>query len=485
MQLFRAHMSSHRVLAVLFFLAIGLCGESRAASSERQKAVESNLSDPIRIKGVEKPGMLLAREMAAHEVPGVSIAVIRNAKVDWAAGYGVTVLGGSSVTNKTMFAAASISKPVTALGVLKLVQEKKIDLDTDVNLYLKRWKIPENKFTAGHRVTAHELLSHTSGIGTHLGGVYDPHQPLPTLSQLLKGEKPAKTDPVRVEGVPGTKFAYSNGGYLVLQMVIEDVSGEPFAAYMQKTVLKPLRMMDSTFEAPLPARFMSSAATAYAGDGTKPIPPSKFYEPNFAAGGLWTTPTDLAKFLIELQREYMGRSSRILNKSMARLMLAPGLGHWGLGIEVGGDPQHPYFTHEGSAFFENVMIMYAKGDGAVIMTSAGGGGTVSKQLLLSASHVYGWPDFKPVEHSVIPVTLEQQSKFVGSYVYIKVALINGFLTAEIPAGSPPQRLYPETDTHFFHLNMPTELYFVEDDAGEVTGLQFVTPRVQTLLKKDK
>lgn len=468
---------------VVFSFALAVMAHAESAR-ERQIAVASHLSTPVTIQGAPAPGLLLAGEMKARKVPGVSIAVIRSGKLDWASGYGVTALGGPPVSTETMFAAASISKPVTALGVLRLVQDGTIGLDAEANRYLKRWKIPGNAFTAEHKVTVRELLNHTSGIGTHFGAVYDPHQPLPTLLQVLNGEKPATTDPVRVEAVPGTTFAYANGGYLILQLLIEDVTGESFASYMDRAVLSPLGMTHSTFEAPLPARDLSSAATAYQEDGATPIPPSQFYEPNLAAGGLWTTPTDLVRFLIELQREYTGASHRVLDQRMARLMLTRGLGNWGLGIEVGGSPQNFYFTHEGSAYFQNLMAMYASGDGAVIMTSGGGGGTLANELMLSVSQVYGWPDFKPIEHPVVPLTLQQESRFVGTFAYIKVAIVDGYLTAEIPAGSPPARLYPETPTHFFHLNLATELFFVQDDSGKVTGLEFVTQRGQHLLNKD-
>lgn len=469
------------LIAFSFFVAISARADS---TGERRDAVASHLSTPVIIEGATQPGLLLASEMTARKVPGVSIAVIRKGKLDWASGYGATALGGPPVSNETVFAAASISKPVTALGVLRLVQDGKIDLDADVNLYLKRWKIPDNEFTAQHNVTVRELLNHTSGIGTHWSAVYDPHQPVPTILQALDREKPAKTDPVRVEAVPGSKFAYASGGYLILQLLIEDVSGESFADYMQRTVLGPLRMTDSTFALLLTERLIRSAATAYQGDGASPIPPSQFYEPNLAAGGMWTTPSDLAKFLIELEGEYAGTSSRVLNQRIARLMLTPGLGNWGLGIEVGGNTQNPYFTHEGSAYFENVMTMYANGDGAVIMTSGGGGGTLAGEVLLSVSQVYGWPDFKPIEHPVVPLTLEQESKFVGNYAYLKVAIVDGVLTGEFPAGSPPVRLYPETPTHFFHLDLPTELFFLQDDSGKVTGLTFVSQHGQNTLKKD-
>jgi CubicO group peptidase (beta-lactamase class C family) len=198
--------------------------------------------------------------------------------------------------------------------------------------------------TVKQKVTVRELLNHTSGIGTHNGEIYDPSSPVPTLLQLLEGEKPARTAAVRVKAVSGTKFAYSNGGYLVLSLLIEDVTGQSFPAYMKRTVLDPIGMKHSTFDVPLPLEWRARAATAYGTDGKLPVPPSKFVEPNLAAGGLWSTPTDLAKLLLEVQREYDGKSHRVLHQQTVRMMVSPDKGlslprRYGLGFEVGGSPE--------------------------------------------------------------------------------------------------------------------------------------------------
>ncbi|HKO12834.1 MAG TPA: serine hydrolase domain-containing protein, partial [Acidobacteriaceae bacterium] len=200
---------------VMWGLAVaGLQAQAGSSPSERRQGVEDHLCRYIVLRGKDHAAMTLAAQMSALHVPAVSLAAIRDGRIDWAEAYGVVSLGGASATTKTLFGAASMSKPVTAVGVLKLVQQGKIDLDTDVNQYLKQWKIPENPFTVAKKVTVRQLLNHTSGIGTHNGDIYDPNQPLPSLLDMLNGVKPARTAPVRVEAVPGTKFAYSNGGYL-------------------------------------------------------------------------------------------------------------------------------------------------------------------------------------------------------------------------------------------------------------------------------
>ncbi len=374
------------------------------------------------------------------------------------------------------------------LCVMKLVEDGKIDLDANVNQYLKRWKIPDNQFTAKQKVTVRQLLNHTSGIGTHNGIIYDPSVALPSLPEMLKGEKPARTPAVVVEAIPGTKFAYSNGGYLVLSLLIEDVTGESFASFMKHTVLDPMGMKNSTFDAPLPPERADQAATSYTEGGTA-TPPAKFVEPNLAAGGLWTTPSDLAKFLIEVQREYTGKSHKILHQQTIQMMLVPGTSpaparRWGIGFEVGGAPDNLYVRHGGSAYFQDDMVAYLRGAGVVVMTSGGRGGELTEELLRSAATVYGFADFKPVERSIAAVEPSTLSRFVGTYGYVKVALDNDFLTAEIPVGSTPARLYPESPTHFFVLDGPQELTFDVDAQQNVNGVDFSTPMGHHPLKKN-
>jgi CubicO group peptidase (beta-lactamase class C family) len=368
--------------------------------------------------------------------------------------------------------------------VLKLVEEGKIDLDTDVNHYLKRWKIPENAFTSEKMVTIRELLNHTSGIGTRNGELYDPSLPIPTFLQLLKGEKPAKTPSVRVEAVPGTKFAYSNGGYLVLALLVEDVTGETFAHYMKRAVLDPIGMKDSTFDAPLPHSWASRGATGYWEDGKTGVPPARFVEPNLAAGGLWTTPTDLAKFLIEIQREYEGSSHKVLGQRTAQMLARPGLGGWGLGLRVGGSAGNPFLSHDGSAAFQDDMLVYLHGNGFVVMTSGGDGGQLADELIRSAGTVYDFPDFHSLEHTAVEVSTEILSQYPGTYGFVKIALNRDSLTAEIPAGSRPQPLFAESPTHFFVLDGPQELQFVLK-GQTVNGVEFITPMTHRHLEKSE
>jgi len=462
----------------------GATGQTHdGVSAHREKVVEENLHYLTVFNGRPDPGMSLAEQMSRLHVPGVSIAVIHNKSIDWSRGYGVARLGGPSVSASTLFGAASMSKPVVAMAVLRFVQEGKIDLDADVNTYLKSWKIPVNQYKKDHPVTVRELLSHTSGIGTHNGAIYDPDKGVPTILEILDGKPPATTPPVRVESEPGKKYAYANGGYLILELLITDLTGKPFAQAMQELVLAPIGMSDSTYAAPLPPAKAETAATAYDESGSSGIAAAHFVEPNAAAGGLWTTATDYAKFVIELQKEYTGESHRVLNQKMAQSMVTAGMGpseiiRWGLGVRVGGTPPNIYFEHGGSAVFQCDMVGYPSGDGVVVLTNGGGGGQLSDQVVRSVAQAYGWPDFQPVNHTVVPVDPSKFGRYVGTYDFIKVTQDGSHLMAEIPLGSKAQELFPESDTRYFLRDAPTRVIFDVNPKGSVTGLEFITTYVR-------
>jgi len=278
-----------RNTAVLYILASFMAVVLVAQTDEdHRKEMENSLSTGYQVSGSAPQRMNILDGMAFHHIPGASVALIHDGKVEWAGVYGVRQTAGQAVTTSTLFDVGSISKVVTAVGVLRLSQEGKIDLDRDVNLYLKRWKIPTNEWTSQRPVTVRLLLNHTAGFGESLGMVYAPTS-VPTLLQQLDGLAPATNPPMRIRMLPGSRFEYSNAGYLVLELLVEDVTGKPFAEAMRTLVLDPLEMTHSTFEQPLPKKYAEDAASAFFGSGQKVgTPPEEFIIPNLAAGGLWS-----------------------------------------------------------------------------------------------------------------------------------------------------------------------------------------------------
>jgi CubicO group peptidase (beta-lactamase class C family) len=188
--------------------------------------------------------------MVHYHVPGLSLACIHNGTVEWTQAFGAARAGGGPVTAETLFQAGSISKSVTSLAVLRLVEQGKLNLDTDVSQYLRSWKLPTNRFTEQKKVTLRELLGHTAGATVHGFEGYSTGKKVPTLVQVLNGESPANSAPVTIDFVPGTNFRYSGGGYTIIQQILIDATGEPFPDLMQELVLQPLRMVHSTFNSP-------------------------------------------------------------------------------------------------------------------------------------------------------------------------------------------------------------------------------------------
>ena len=297
-------------------------GPGVSADAERISRIESGMTGPIAIKGRPAPAYSLAERMEHYKVPGVSVAFFGNDRIVWTRGYGYAdVERKTSVSAETLFQAASISKPVAALAALHLVEEGKLSLDEDVNAKLKSWKVPDNEFTKEQKVTLRRIVSHSAGLTVHGFPGYASGEPVPTAVQVLDGVKPpANTAPVRVEVEPGQKWNYSGGGFTIMQLMMTDVTGEPFPPLMSELVLKPSGMTHSTYEQPLPQDRAALATMPYRSSGEL-VKGGPHTYPEMAAAGLWTTPSDLGRMAMEVEREYHGASHRILSQSMAQQYL--------------------------------------------------------------------------------------------------------------------------------------------------------------------
>jgi len=334
---------------------------------------------------------IIARMQESH-IPGLSLAIVRDGKIIKAQGYGFTDKSGRTpVSTNTLFMAGSVSKSVAAFGALRLVQEGQLSLDADVNTRLQTWKVPENKFTQDQKVTLREILSHSAGLTVHGFPGYDRNGPIPTLTQVLDGVKPANTAAIRVDTVPGSEWRYSGGGYTVMQQFIIDVTGKPFPKFMSDTVLQPLGMTNSTYEQPLPKDLATSAATGYYANGNAVKGKWHVY-PEMAAAGLWTTPSDLARFDIAIQQALAGKSNPVLSPATTRLMLTRQKADDGLGVFLGGRDKTLKFSHEGrDEGFDAIMVAFANtGQGAVIMINANDNSGAGNKIIEFIAQEYDW-----------------------------------------------------------------------------------------------
>ena len=350
--------------------------------------VESSLLPAITLRGESVVRPSLADRMAELRVPGVSVAVLVDGDIAWARGYGLAdVESGRPVTPNTLFQAASISKPVAALAALRLVQSGRLDLDGDVNAYLTSWQVPENEFTEQAPVTLRGLLTHRAGLTVWGFPGYGPDEEAPDGPGVLDGY--GNTDPVRVYKAPGESRRYSGGGYTVMQQLVTDIHGAPFARVMRDEVLDPLGMSRSTYEQPIPPERRDDIATGYRVNGER-VPGGWHTYPEQAAAGLWTTPSELALYARDMQRARKGESARVLGEALAREMLTPDADDWGLGPAISEDGER--FRHGGSnQGFRSTFAAYIDGDdGVFVMTNSDSGGQLASEIAITVAHAYGW-----------------------------------------------------------------------------------------------
>lgn len=406
---------------------------SAPPADERIARVENGLQRPNRLKGSPAERMKIAERMKHYKVPGVSVAVIHEGRVAWARGYGQRdVASGAPVTAETLFQAASLSKGVAASVAMRLVEQGKLSLDEDVNAKLRSWKVPENEFTKTEKVTLRRLLSHNAGLTVHGFPGYAQGAAVPTLPQLLDGKAPANTAAVRVNKAPGSGYRYSGGGYEVMQLLLEDVTGRPFDELARTLILDPLGMKRSAYEQPLGTERARNAASAYRGDG-KAIAGQWHTYPEKTAAGLWTTPSEFARWVMELQKP-----GKVLKAETAKTMLTRSAGNYGLGIGLNETAGRASFSHGGSN--EGYRCQYFayrdSGDGAVVMTNGDEGGDLAMEILRSIAVEYGWVDYLPKERAVVKVDAAVLTSYVGDYAFpggpvVQIRVKDGQLTSGI------------------------------------------------------
>jgi CubicO group peptidase (beta-lactamase class C family) len=398
-------------------LALAIAVASAADDTSKLAMVETALLPAVIFEGEAPRTAGVLEQMKSFNVPGVGFALIDDGAIEWSAGYGtLSASAAGEVTSETMFQAASISKPLVSVLVLRMRDENAFDLDAPIERYLKRYQLPAGRHSESARVTLCNLLSHTAGLtpGGYRG--YPRDQSLPTTIQILEGRPPANSQPAAVEMEPGAQLAYSGAGYMLIQSAIEDARPKPFAEIMANDLLRPLQMERSTFAQPLPESFAASAARGHRRNRRMVDGGWNAY-PEQAAAGLWSTPSDLARFAIELRKAYLG-SGKLLSQRSARELLEPHFGDEALGLVIGGQGASRYFLHGGgNEGYRCLLILHLEsGDGAVYMTSSDAGDMVGDALVRTAASVYNWPNMKPRTQRRISVAASELSELAGSYV---------------------------------------------------------------------
>lgn len=375
--------------------------------------IESALLPTFTVRGEPAPRPTLPERMEELGVPGVSVAVLAGGEIAWARGYGLAdVEAARPVTPDTLFQAASISKPVAALAALQLVEEGRLTLDGDVNEVLTGWQVPRSRFTADLPVTLRGLLTHRAGLGVSGFPGYGPDEDVPDAVSVLDGG--GNTDPVRSVVPPGVRWQYSGGGYTVMQQLVGELRGAPFAELMRRRVLEPIGMARSTYEQPIPPDRRDEVAVGYRADGTR-VPGGWHTYPEQAAAGLWTTPSELARYAREVQRAFAGASTSVLGTALVREMLTADESGWGLGPAISEDGER--FRHGGSnRGFRGTFTAAIAGDyGVFVMTNSDAGALLAAEIAITVAEAYGWTGPRPREVVPVPAPREALERLVGAY----------------------------------------------------------------------
>jgi CubicO group peptidase (beta-lactamase class C family) len=486
---------SHQTRMIWFLLGGVLLGTASLSSQV--------ISPEQRIQRIEAGvnGEPLSERMKLYKVPGVSIALINNQQIEWTRAWGV-LSNASSVpaTPESIFQAASITKALVAAVAMTLVDQGRLDLDKDVNAYLKSWKIPDSALSQGKKVTMRLLLSHQSGLP--MGNLTYDQSGRPSLLQVLNGEAPAQNKPFALQTVPGAEWNYSNMGYVVIQQVLEDVTGKPLAQLMQELLFVPMDMSSSTLAYPLAPDLQKKEALPHLANGEVGAP--YMHPAALAQGGLMTTPSDLARFTLELMAAAQGRESRLLPARTVRQMLSkqsdtkPELFDGmvlsqGLGLFLRGEGQDMFFTHSGGNYPGSLSVMWGlpgRGSGVVIMVNGANGYPLMLEILAAIEKEYGWPSYVGVKAAPPPpeAVSENLLPYLGRYAFgpetaITISAMGSQLFAQVTGRPTPFEIVTVEKDKFNVPGFGIEVNFVREN-GTVTGLNFVRGGASQFARKE-
>ena len=441
---------------------------------EKIKEVENNITGRI-ILNDEQPSTITER-MAEYNLKGLSIAVIQDYKIVWAKGYGwADEENKIPVTTETLFEPGSISKSLNALGILKLAQEKRIDLNTDINTYLTSWKFPYDSLSKGKKITLAQILSHTAGLSTHGFPGHDINGPIPTVFDVLDGTKPAVTPAVRSMFEPGLMFEYSGGGITISQLLLMDVTKQEYATWMYENILKPIGMENSSFAQPPAKDKQPLCASGYNADGS-PVSNKFHVYPEQAAAGLWMTPSDLCNYVIDMQLAYQGKPSKVLNSEMVKLHLTTyNDGPTSLGSFIEDHEGAKYFEHGAynDGFCGDFYGSLDGGYGVVIFLNTENG-LILPEVINSVAKAYNWKNFyrEPLRKKSIELDDKILKSYEGIYLYDDgtwEAITKRDGEYYYYLSNTYLKMYYSTPTVFFTEFLSATREFLKDEKGNILG----------------
>jgi CubicO group peptidase (beta-lactamase class C family) len=442
--------------------------ETESDLEARIGRIEIGLIENLQIKGHSRGQFNIDERLQELGIPGLSVAFAANGEIEWARAYGMADESTNrKMTTETYLLAGSISKPVAAVRTLQLVEEGVFDLDENINTYLTSWQLPDNEFTETEKVTLRRILKHTAGLTVWGFPGYDNGDVIPSVVEVLDGM--GNTDPVRVFRQPGEASRYSGGGYTIMQLAVSDTENSDFAQSLKKNVLDQIGMSGSTFENPLPDALHGKEATGYRANGDEVEGKWPIY-PEMAAAGLWTTPSELIQYAIEIQKILQSGRDGVLTHQTVSEMLDAESGAHGLGPSV----QNHTFGHGGAdEGFRAQLYAWKDLPYAVVVMVNSDNGKIIRELLLSIAREYELPGIESIERELINVAPEELSRFTGYYEVgewgvFEVTVDGKRLKLSQAESDYAEWWYPQSDLEFFGSETGSVTTF-EVQGGAVIG----------------
>jgi len=410
--------------------------------------------------------------MLEDNIPGLSMAFVDQGKILWQRSYGYSDLENlTKVDKQTVFTGASLSKPLAAVAALNLVDNGMLNLDEDVNQTLKNWQIPESNFTTTEKVTLRRLISHRAGIRNDLWSSYLPNEEVPTLTQMLAGQSPSIDPATEVVRIPGSTERYSNPGYSIIQKLLEDVKNNSFENILDELVLQPSGMNDSSFEQPMPEQLKARRAIGYHED-LKPYPYRLF--PYKAAGGIWTTPSDMAKFVITLFEDFEGKHN-ILSKQMTDKLFSRTPERLAFSKIFNDSSDDLLFRHYGSnqGFTSYLVGSIKKKQAVIIMINSDNGFELLDYTARAVAEYYHWDYLQPNQHDAAEVTnatiTAYKNKYQNESQIFDFTVKDNALWVQNSPTSTPQKLIPIKNSGFISTADSTryDFYLPRDGSSDV------------------
>ncbi|MEP1032505.1 serine hydrolase domain-containing protein [Ekhidna sp.] len=464
----------NNISILLFFILFQSCIEkpNEDATADLVKKVESGLTTWVHITGDST--WSIEERMEHYGIPGVSIAVIHNREIAWTKAYGVMDKESQTpVTTQTLFQAAATTMPVTAYGALRLVDQNELDLDENINGYLKSWQVPENEFTKEKKVTVRNLLNHSAGIHPRGTGSYGINSKIPTLVEILNGTPPASNEPITVNKEPGESVRFAYASYVPIQQLMLDVEGESFPEIMHELVLQPLEMNNSTFNQTLTAEQLEKVATGYLQDGTM-VKGRRHTYPVMASYGLWTTAEDYAKFITHVQHskdltELMGTPYGVRNSGWSFTL--------GLGFQLLNRNDEIYLRHHGwnRGFYAEIAAHRDKGYGVVVLTNSTFP-EFNAEVMRAVALAYDWSNYVPV-HQKMEIEQVAVDEIAGRYqsddVIVEIYQKDSQLFYKNILDEQEVELIKVSDSLFVRRNSSRFIQFKPDAENGAINLQYL------------